>query len=104
MYLITCMYFIITKNIETESKIRICGIFLMIFKQSLNFIAKKGLGIFIGNRTAKEGKAAIIFLSKKLIFYLSTLVRKFAPTQSSPKYRAEAPGSGSVTREVTPNI
>ena len=74
----------------------------MIFKESLNFIMKKG--IFIGNRTAKEGKAAIIFLSKKLIFYLSTLVRKFAPTQSSPKYRAEAPGSGSVTREVTPNI
>lgn len=32
---------------------------------------------------------------------LSTPVRRLTPMQSSPKYRAEGPGSGNITREIT---
>lgn len=33
--------------------------------------------------------------------YLSTPVRRLTPMQSSPKYRAEGPGSENITRKIT---
>lgn len=48
----------------------------------------------------------IVFKIPRAFFFclytnLSTPVRRLTPMQSSPKYRAEGPGSGNITREIT---